>query len=89
MGKMTFELTYPDAKQTALIDAMRFHYGQKTEDDQGNPIEPPVDYTPSELRQKLGEGFQDAFESIYRKHQEHLIKQANQADELGGSVVTS
>lgn len=75
MGKITIVLTYPDAKQNELIAALRWHYGLKTQDAQGDPIEPPVEYTAAELLQLIREGHARGLRDIYKRHRKFLRDQ--------------
>lgn len=61
-------ITYPDNKQLELLAALRRHYGQKHFDDQGVPLDTPVDYTAAEIRQLFRQEVVDMMKTIYKKH---------------------
>lgn len=75
MAVLSFTITYDDEKQADLLEALRDHYGQKTDPETGEL----VDQTPMELKARLHGQFVGQLKSIYLRWKR---SQTNQ-DDLG------
>ena len=76
MPTQRFEVTWPAAKSAKLLAAWRRHFGQKIEDENGDPIDPPVDYTANEIRALIGKGIENEFRSVFERHMRALNREA-------------
>lgn len=63
MANFSISLTVPDDKVTELVEALCWHWGQKS---------PGVEYTTAELRAKLKASVEDSLKGIFLRHKEHL-----------------
>lgn len=66
MADYSVSITVPDGKTAELVDALRWHYGQK---------EDGSEYSAAELKTKLDDGFRQALADIYLRHKRYLKTQ--------------
>lgn len=73
MADFSIVITVPDAKVSAFVAALRWHYGQVEDPPDSGSFR---DRTQGELKALVDAGTINALKDIYTRHQEYLRAQA-------------